>query len=144
MRTNINCLSILCLLLALAGCATESSMLIVSRADRQIAKGTVDWFAQRARVTLNERNYQGDYILTPTPQTTVIINNNEGERKDGQRSTTSTPRSTNGTGKMLLLSNEGDVLHCEFSYEDVLGMTAIGTCTDASKHEYDLQIKTAY
>lgn len=131
---------------ALAGCATESSILIVSQADRQIANGTVDWLAQHAIITINGRNYQGDYILNPSPlpQTTVIINNSDSNKKDGARSTTSTPRSKNGSGKMLLVSNEGDALSCEFSYEESIGMKAIGSCTDAAKHVYDLQISTAF
>ena len=139
MRTGIMCLT-----LVLAGCATESSMLIVSRADRQMVMGTVDWLTQRASISLNGRNYQGDYILAPSPQTTVIVNNNEDKKKSGQHPMTSAPRSPNGTGKMLLLSNEGDTLRCEFSYEETFGMKAIGSCTDAARHEYDLQIKTAF
>lgn len=144
MRIGIVCSGLIWLCLALAGCATDSSMLLVSRTDRQMAKGTVDWLVQRASVSLNDRIYQGDYILTPSPQTTVIINNNEDKKKEGRHSTTSTPRSTNGTGKLLLLSSEGDALHCEFTYEENLGMKAIGVCTDATHHKYDLQITTAF
>ena len=134
--------SAICLSLALMGCATESSMLIVSRSDHQVIRGTIDWLTQHAKITLNGINYQGDYILNPSPQNTVIINNND--KKDGSHSTTSAPRSNNGSGKMLLLSNEGDALRCEFSYEEYLGMKAIGSCTDTAQYEYDLQIKTAF
>lgn len=137
-------IAVLCMGLVLAGCATESSMVMVSRSDRQMAMGTVDWFAQHASVTLHGRNYQGDYILMPAPQAMVIINNNQEDRKGEQHSSTSMPRSQNGTGKMLLLSNDGDTLRCEFSYEESLGMKAIGACTDAQQKEYDLQIRTAF
>lgn len=136
--------SVICLGLALTGCATESSMLIVSHSDHRIIKGTIDWLTQHAEITLNGRNYQGDYILKPSPQNTVIINNNDDNKKDGSRSITSAPSSKNGSGKMLLLSNEGDTLRCEFSYEEYLGMKAIGSCTDAAQYEYDLQIRTAF
>jgi len=96
--------------LALVGCATESSMVIVSHSDHQIVRGSIDWLTQHAKITLDGRSYQGDYILKLSPQNTVIINNNEDSKKDGSHSTTSAPRSNNGSGKMLLLSNEGDTL----------------------------------
>jgi hypothetical protein len=128
--------------LVFAGCATESSLLIVSRTNHQVVKGTVDWLMQRASISLNGRNYEGNYILAPAPQTTVIVNNNEDEKKGGRHSTTTAPRNQYGTGKMLLLSNDGDTLRCEFSYEETIGMKAIGICTDVSRHEFDLQIDT--
>lgn len=143
MRTDVNRFCIMCIALAFAGCATDSSILIVSRTNRQMVKGTVDWLMQHASISLDGHNYQGNYILTPSPQTAVIINNNEDEKKGGRHSTTSAPRNSYGTGKMLLLSDKGDALRCEFSYEETIGMKAIGTCIDASRHEFDLQIDTA-
>lgn len=143
MRTNINLFCIMCISLTLLGCATDSSMLIASRANRQMSKGTVDWLMQRARISLNGKNYQGNYILTPSPQTAIIINNNnDDKKKSSYQTTTAAPRNSYGTGKMLLLSNEGDALRCEFSYEETFGMKAIGVCTDASQQEFDFEIHT--
>jgi hypothetical protein len=134
----------MCLSMAFAGCATESTILMVSRTGHQVVKGTANWLEQRANISLNGHVYRGNYILTPSPQTTIIINNNEGEKKDGHQPASSAPRSLNGTGKMLLLSDEGDALRCEFSYEESLGIKAIGICTDASQREFDLQIDTSF
>lgn len=143
MRINTSLFCILCLSFTFTGCATDSGMTIVSRSNRQMVKGTVDWLMQRASINLNGRSYEGNYILTPSPQTAIIINNNEDKKKGSRHSATSAPRNTYGTGKMLLLSNEGDALRCEFNYEETIGMKAIGTCKGALMHEFDLQIETA-
>lgn len=133
----------------LAACATQSTVTLVGRSDRQIVNGTVDWLRQEAALTLNGTNYRGEYVLTPAPQTTVVVNNTVASNdKKGQlartNSTSSVQRAPNGTGKMLLISPQGDTLRCEFTYEESLGMKAIGSCTDNRSREYDLRISTAF
>ena len=133
----------------LAACATQSTVTLVGRSDRQIVNGTVDWLRQEAALTLNGTNYRGEYVLTPAPQTTVVVNNTVASNDNkGQlartNSTSSVQRSPNGTGKMLLISPQGDTLRCEFTYEESLGMKAIGSCTDNRSREYDLRISTAF
>ena len=133
----------------LAACATQSTVTLVGRSDRQIVNGTVDWLRQEAALTLNGTNYRGEYVLTPAPQTTVVVNNTVASNdKKGQlartNSTSSVQRSPNGTGKMLLISPQGDTLRCEFTYEESIGMKAIGSCTDNRSRDYDLRISTAF
>ncbi|MBM3346384.1 MAG: hypothetical protein FJY55_07825 [Betaproteobacteria bacterium] len=89
---------------------------MVSRADRQEVNGTVDWFNQRAGITLAGKNYRGDYVLTPAPQTTVVVNNNpdrKGARDSAASSTRTTHGGNHGTGKMLLISDASDSLRCD-------------------------------
>lgn len=133
----------------LAACATQSTVTLIGRSDRLIVNGTVDWLRQEAALTLNGTNYRGEYVLTPAPQTTVVVNNTVASNdKKGQlartNSTSSVQRSPNGTGKMLLISPQGDTLRCEFTYEESIGMKAIGSCTDNRSRDYDLRISTAF
>jgi hypothetical protein len=132
-----------------AACSTQSTVTLVGRSDRQIVHGTADWLRQEAALTLNGVNYRGEYVLTPAPQTTVVVNNQvalNDKKAQATRasSSSSVQRAPNGTGKMLLISPQGDTLRCEFTYEESLGMKAIGTCTDNRSREYDLRIATAF
>lgn len=139
--------SALTLVLALGACATNSVITVVSRADRQVVNGVVDWFNQSAGITLNGRNYRGDYVLSPAPQTTVVVNNNpdrKGNPAGAGSSTSTVQRSNHGTGKLLLISDAGDSLRCDFTYDESLGMKAVGTCTDNARREYDLRISTTF
>lgn len=138
---------ILLLVLALPACATKSVITMVSRADRQVVNGTVDWFNQSVGITLNGRNYRGDYVFSPAPQTTVVVNNNsdrKGARDGSAGSTSNVQRSSHGPGKLLLISDAGDSLRCDFTYDESIGMKAVGTCIDNTRREYDLRISTAF
>lgn len=136
------------LCLILSSCATQSVITVVSRADRQVVNGTLDSISRAVGITLRGRNYRGDYVLTPTAQTTVVVNNtgNNADRKGNEnRSRSTVQRSPNGSGKMLLISDDGDSLRCDFTYEDDAGLfKAIGTCTDNARLEYDLRITSRY
>jgi len=136
------------LCLILSSCATQSVITVVSRADRQVVNGTLNSISRAVGITLRGRNYRGDYVLTPTAQTTVVVNNtgNNADRKGNEnRSRSTVQRSPNGSGKMLLISDDGDSLRCEFTYEDDTGLfKAIGTCTDNARREYDLRITSRY
>ncbi len=138
---------VLTLALALGACASNSVITVVSRADRQVVNGVVDWFKQSVGITLNGKNYRGDYVLSPASQTTVIVNNNSDRRRSpsGTAASSSTVQQSNhGTGKLLLISDAGDSLRCDFTYDETLGMKAVGTCTDNARREYDLRISTTF
>ena len=136
------------LCLILSSCATQSVITVVSRADRQVVNGTLDSISRAVGITLRGRNYRGDYVLTPTAQTTVVVNNtgNNADRKGNEnRSRSTVQRSPNGSGKMLLISDDGDSLRCDFTYEDDAGLfKAIGTCTDNARREYDLRVTSKF
>lgn len=136
------------LCLILSSCATQSVITVVSRSDRQVVNGTLNSISRAVGITLRGRNYRGDYVLTPTAQTTVVVNNtgNNADRKGNEnRSRSTVQRSPNGSGKMLLISDDGDSLRCDFTYEDDTGLfKAIGTCTDNARLEYDLRVTSKF
>lgn len=135
------------LVVALGACAGNSVITVVWRADRLVVNGVVDWFNQSVGITLNGRNYRGDYVLSPAPQTTVVVNNNPDQRRNQSGATGSSStvhQSNHGTGKLLLISDAGDSLRCDFTHEETLGMRAIGACTDNARREYNLRISTSF
>ena len=122
----------------LAGCGGG---LMVIGPNGATHEGTFDAIGKTMSMKIAGEEYTGSYVLGGTPGRTITTTSTTVSSTG--RFGTSTgqafiPGSGGGNGRALLASSGGKSMACEFTYQ---GLTAIGSCQDATGQMYQFQTR---
>lgn len=127
----------------LAGCTTSYTLTLMPRTSGQLYYGEAVATAGgdgEVTVTIGERTYRGDWVVTSTPPSTgFVVGGIFGGRRSSVGTTVAIDQTAGTDAKALLRAPDGSGLRCDF--KGVSGPSGSGTCQDDRGLVYDVQLR---